>query len=258
MSRGYHTLIQLPYPERSRFIPQYDEEVQGHFGAFRFHRHYDNPPDPATPDSFRSFYCPACETLWLEGFEGPLSATNHPSHNTLFHEDSGQSRRSMVIYVSGACPGDGVHSKRSSAGVFFGHGSSYNLSHILLTPRPTKQTADINAAIATVRHVRNTVGPNREEAVRGREGIHFERRWRDGWITPYLDYHRNNWIFRLIIVTDSSYLVESLCKHRKGWQLEPNSSVYRDDKGTPLPNGALFGDLVNEIDLLSRDGVDVV
>ena len=260
MFGGLPTLRHLPYPERSRFIPQYDEEVRGSHETLRICKDYTNLPNDATPGPLSNVYCGSCETSWLVGFDGFELANYHPYHNTLFHGYSGQSRRSMVVYlyVTGARSGDVATPGRSSVSVVFGPGSSHNLDYIVRTPTPTKLTAEIMAAIAALRKIRETVGPRQEESVRASEGVNLESCWRDGWITPPLEYHRNNWIFRLIVVTCSVDLVECLCKHRQRWQLEPNSSVYRDYRGGLLPNGALWRQLVIEIDLLSRDGVDVM
>jgi hypothetical protein len=258
MFGGLPTLRHLPYPERSRFVPQYDEEVRGTHQNLRIHKDYNNVPNHAIPGTLNTVSCGSCETTWLVGFAGVQSANHHPFHNTLYHEYSGQSRRSMVVQVIGTCPGDGAPSGRPFVGVFFGHGSSHNLNQIIRTPIHTRLAAEIVAATVAVRKVRETVRPRREETIRASFGAHLESCWRDGWGTTPLEYHRNNWIFRLIVYTDLTDLVECLCKHRRSWRLEPNSSVYRDSKYAPLPNGALFGELVQEIDLLSRDGVEVM
>jgi hypothetical protein len=65
-------------------------------------------------------------------------------------------------------------------------------------------------------------------------------------------------IFRLVIVTDSSYLVECLCKYKRAWRLAPNRVDLRDYNRAPLPDGPLLVRLLEEISELSRDGVDVV
>jgi len=255
---GYPTLRQLPHPEKSRYIPQYDEELLGPDAIARIAKDYNNLPDPDTPDKLRYFYCNACKTTWLIGFNGIRSAADHPFHNTLFHEVSGQAKRSMIVHVDGSCSGDGATSAKSSAGIVFGPRSPHNMNHVLSTPQPTKQTAEILAATAAVRHVRRNVRPDRVKIVREEEGTHVEHRWRDNWTTPRLECHRNKWIFRLIIATSSSYLVESLCRTRRGWQLNTKIADYRDNKGAPLRNGALLVDLLEEIDILSRDGVDIM
>ena len=163
----------------------------------------------------------------------------------------------MVVHVSGVCLGDGDPPGKSSVGIFHGPGSSYSFNHLSPHRGPTKEIADIMAATAAVRYVHRTVRPKREELVRATDGTHLEHRWRDGWITPRLECHRENWMFRLIVVTDSSYLVECLCKDRRDWQLNTQSVDFKDGKGAPLAYGALFIHLLEEIDLLSQAGVDV-
>jgi hypothetical protein len=119
MSGGLPTigLRQLPYPERSRFVPQYDEEIWGRHEALRTGKDYINLPNDPTSGTLPTVYCGVCETTWLVGFDGVQSAKHHPFHNTLFHEYSGQSRRSTVVHVFAACSGDGATSGRSYAGI---------------------------------------------------------------------------------------------------------------------------------------------
>ena len=256
---GHPDLRHLPLPERSRYIPQYDEEIIVHEGAFRRGKDHDNLPNSLTLNASRYHYCEACQTTWLVGSEGTESAKVHPSHDTLLHKNSRQSRRSMVVHVAGACFDDGATAGKFSAGIIFGPGSLYNLRKILRNPDTTKQTAVILAAANAVKHVREFVRPKREETVRAIGGTHSEHRWQDGssWTTSNSECHRNEWMFRLIVVTDSSYVVECLCKHRRRWQLGLKSVDHRDNNGAPLPNGRLLGHLLKEINILSRDGVDV-
>ena len=254
---GHRALRYLPLPELSRYMPQYDEQLLGYDEAFRIAAEDSNMPTPPTPVALPCVYCGACETTWLIGLQGRDSAEEHPSHDTLYHEDSRQSRRSMMVGVHGACSDDGAPSGRSSFGVFFGPQSSYNFSRIPNTPSPTKETAEIAAAAAAVRHVRKVVRPRREEMVRADVGIHFVDRWSIGWTTPRFEHHRNKWIFKLIVITDSTYLVECLCRWRRGWYVEADS-LFGVKSGAPLLNGALLFNLLEEIDLLSRDGVDVM
>lgn len=166
----------------------------------------------------------------------------------------------MVVCIAGACSDDGATEGKFSAGIFFGPGSLYNLKKVLRNPDTTEQTAAILAATNAVKHVREFVRPKREETVRALGGTHSEHRWQDGssWTTSHLECHRNKWMFRLIVVTDSRYLVECLCKHRGGWRLGLNSVDHRDNNGAPLSNGCLLVSLLKEINILSRDGVDVM
>ena len=254
---GHKSLRYLPLPELSRYIPQYDEQILGYDEAFSIALEGTNTLISPTPFALPCIYCGACETTWLIGFQGRKSAEEHPSHDTLFHECSRQSRRSMLISVYGACSDDAAPTGKSSFGVFFGPGSSYNLSSIASTPSPTKQTAEIAAAAAAVRHVRRTVRREREKIVRTRIGVHSVDRWSVGWTTPRLERLQNNWVFKLIVITDSKYLVECLCRYRRGWCLE-SDSLYGVTSRAPLLNGALLFDLLKEIDVLSRCGVDVM
>jgi hypothetical protein len=253
---GHPALSHLPPPAKSRYMLEVDEQLLGYDAIFRMTDEDRIPPLNQTP-ALPYVYCAACETTWLVGLEGEESAKNHPYHNTLFQRDSGQSRRSMVVRVKGTCSNDNAPSDKSSVEIFFGPGSSYNIISNLNTLSPTEQTAEILAATHAMCQVRKKVRSKREEIVRAKEGIYLEDRWSIGWSTPRLERHRNNWIFRLIVITESTYLVECLWRHRQGWQLKPDS-LYRDSQGAPLLHGALFVDLLKEIDLLSRDGVEVM
>lgn len=190
-------------PETSRYKPEQDEQLLGYDEILRRTTKSSNVPIAPTTAPLPCVYCVACETSWLQGFGGRKSAEEHPSHHTLFHACSWQSRRSMVVSVDGACSDDGAPSGTSSFGVFFDPESPNNLSSIANTPSPTKQTAEIVAAARAVRHVRTIVRPKREEIVRAHIGIHLEDFWQVGWTTPRLERHRNNWIFRLTVVTES-------------------------------------------------------
>ncbi|GAB7334055.1 hypothetical protein MBLNU13_g06140t1 [Cladosporium sp. NU13] len=157
---GHAAFKYLPIPETSQYMPERDEQLLGYDEAIRVAKGYTNMPIAPAPDYVN---CAACETTWLVGYQGLESAANHPSHNTLFHHYSWQSRRSMVVRVHGACSDDGATPGKSSMGVFFGPKSSYNTSGILPTPSPTKQTAEILAAISAVRCVRSTVKSSNEK-----------------------------------------------------------------------------------------------
>lgn len=253
---GNAALKHLPIPERSRYRPENDEQLLRYHQIPRINTGYESLPITERP-AFRYVYCPDCQMTWLVGLEGEESAKNHPFHNTPFHKSIWQSRRSLVVHVHVACSDDGATSGKSSVGIFFGAGSPYNLKYIPATHDSTKQTAEILAATEAVRHVRRYVRPDREEIVRTKNDIHREDSWSGPWSTPRLERHRNNWLFRLIVVTDSKYLVECLCSHRRFWQLKPDS-VPRVHNGAPLLNGALFVELLEEIDRLSREGVEVM
>jgi ribonuclease HI len=248
-------------PSLSRFIPQHDEQVLGPRNTIHIRTDYDIPPSPDTPDKLQFTYCRHCNATWLVGNNGSEAAKAHPSHNTHYHDFTGQSRRSLVVHVDGACPGNGPNSTRSSIGVYFGHGSSHNISRLLPESRPTNQTAELSAAIAALQHVRTSVRPQREVMVRAGppDGVQFHTlcRWEDGKITTPTECLRNVWHFRLIIATDSAYLVNCLCQYRKDWTFNAQTQTYYTRNGKAVKNSALFAELVKEIDLISRVGVQV-
>lgn len=131
---GYPTLKRLPQPKTSRYFPECDGQILGHHEVFRIAKDFENSRIPRTPVTVLPLYCRDCETTWLVGLNGVQSAEIHPSHNALFHNYSGQSRRSMMVHMHGACSGGSGVSRKSSAGIFVGPGSSYNLSHTLPLP----------------------------------------------------------------------------------------------------------------------------
>ena len=59
---GRPALLHLPHPERSRYVPQYDEQLLGQDEIFKIVKDYNNLPDPATSDTLRYRHCEACET----------------------------------------------------------------------------------------------------------------------------------------------------------------------------------------------------
>lgn len=253
---GNAALRHLPLAEWSRYRSERDEQLLGYDEVARIDHGYASLPITERPAP-RYVYCEDCQTTWLVGLEGEVSAKNHPFHNTLFQKQIWQSRRSLVVHVHGACPDDGAALGKSSVGIFFGAASSYNRRYIESTPDPTQLTAGIVAATRAVHHVRKNFIPNRQGIARTARGVHWEDRWSPDWSTSRLERYRNNWMFRLIIVTDSIYLVECLCNYRRGWKLTPGST-YLDSHGAPLQNGALFVELLGEIDKLAREGVEVM
>ncbi|KAI0013857.1 hypothetical protein F4779DRAFT_639013 [Xylariaceae sp. FL0662B] len=67
-----------------------------------------------------------------------------------------------------------------------------------------------------------------------------------------------NWNLRLVIATDSSYLVECLCSHIKKWSFEPLTKTYRNAKGKSIKNSDLFAAISNEVRLLSQEPEQVL
>lgn len=228
----------------SVFFPQVDREILG--PEYNSTTEYFDPPSrPLNPDHSRFHYCNDCEVTWLEGDEGPTAASDHPTHDTLYFEDTDKSRRTLIVHIDGACPGNGVTPIQSSIGVYFGPQSSHNTSRLLNNPNPTNQSAELTAAIYAIQRVRNTVRPRREQIVGQR------------YATASADRLRDTEQFRLVVATDSSYVVECMCEHIHNWSFDPRTGTYANGNGEIRKNSALFFTLVTEVHLLSEVGVRV-
>lgn len=94
---------------------------------------------------------------------------------------------SLVVYIDGACRGNGTPQARASYGVYFGPGSPYNTNGLLPTAVPQSSTrAEIEALAAALKVIREVCGND----------------------------------FRLVyikIATDSKFLVDAMALHVEGW-----------------------------------------
>ena len=63
----------------------------------------------------------------------------------------------------------------------------------------------------------------------------------------------NMTISRLVVITDSTYLVEGLTKHVWEWEYKG----YKNAKGKDVVNGEVFKELHKRIGKLESDGMDV-
>ncbi|EPS45060.1 hypothetical protein H072_1003 [Dactylellina haptotyla CBS 200.50] len=228
----------------ARFMPQWDDEVLGPANTFRIEKDYNNPPKPTAPDQLQSHYCTECELTWLVGKEGLEAATGHPSHHTLYHEYQGTSR-SLLVYIDGACPRNGLNATKSAIGVHFGPQSSHNHSQMLNDPDPTSQKAEITAAIEAMRYVRTVVVPRRKSLVqaasRGNSSHAIQKANK----------------FRLILSTDSSYLVDCTCNHMNKWVFDKVGQVWKNGQGKVIQNGEGFRKIREEVESLSMVGIQV-
>ncbi|RKK10407.1 hypothetical protein BFJ66_g17584 [Fusarium oxysporum f. sp. cepae] len=181
----------------ARFIPQRDEEILGPANT----RNTLTNPD------------------WLVGEKGPDAAASHLSHHTLVHNYSG-ARRSLVVFIDGACPANGPAALQASVGVYFGPESPKNISRLIDTSRPTNQLAEITAAVEAMRQVRSVVVPERRILLKGSSPR----------TTP--DTLRDARRFRLVLATDSSYLVDCMCKYMPQWTFDNLNRVIATAEAT--------------------------
>ncbi|KAH7461601.1 hypothetical protein FOMA001_g19004 [Fusarium oxysporum f. sp. matthiolae] len=202
----------------ARFIPQRDEEILGRRTLETLLPTPSADPE-CTPGRISLTYCGVCGVSWLVGEKGPDAAASHLSHHTLVHNYSG-ARRSLVVFIDGACPANGPAALQASVGVYFGPESPKNISRLIDTSRPTNQLAEITAAVEAMRQVRSVVVPERRILLKGSSPR----------TTP--DTLRDARRFRLVLATDSSYLVDCMCKYMPQWTFDNLNRVIATAEAT--------------------------
>jgi len=221
----------------ARFLPQSDEEIVGPGAKFR--KDWQARTSTITRPTYH--FCESCGLTWLVGEKGTSAARSHPSHHTLFHEYAG-TRRSLVVWLDGACLGNGSSDARAGIGGYFGSDSRYNISEALPSPpegRATSQKAELTAAARTLRTVRSQVVPARQTLCAAAGG------------------DRDAMHFRLVAVTDSSYLVECMCEHLPNWTENAATGVLESKKGKAIANSVEFMEVIGEVKELAKVGVQV-
>ncbi len=220
----------------NRFMPQWDEQILGPANTFHIMKDYDTPPKPEQLQVSALLACSQCELTWLVGEAGQSAAASHPSHHTLHHEYAGTSR-SLIVRTDGACINNGQPHAKAGIGVYFAPNSQYNISSpARSSSAPTNQKAELHALLRAMQVVRKDIVPARSILV---------------------NHNRDKKHFRLVLVTDSSYAVECMCKHWKGWKVV-EGEVLRNQKGEDIANSKELLALKVEVEELSRVGVQVV
>lgn len=244
-------------PAPSKYVPQYDEQLQSPMVSSITPDDHNEMDHPDIPNTLEYHYCSDCELNWLVGFDRLVMASLHPSHPTLCHDYSGQTKRSLVVHIDSVIPPQSPQKRESAFGMCFGPRSKHNIASIVPSRHATHQFTDLSAAIASLRHVRTRVWPEREAIVRADAGSHTDLTWLDGWTTPSADLQRGILNFRLILATNASCVVSFACDKRHTWILDAANRTFRGREGRPLKNGALFAKLDGEIQALSHIGVQI-
>ena len=116
-----------------------------------------------------SKYCEDCQLTWMTATLG--SAEGEPYDDECPHHDSiggtCAEQRKIIVYIDGACPGNGTQTAFGGLGVYFGPSSSYNLSAPLINSEaansPTSQKAELQAAASALQIIRNDCMPARRQ-----------------------------------------------------------------------------------------------
>jgi hypothetical protein len=246
------------YPEFLQYIPQYDEQLLGPAVNFLIQEPFEKP----NYVKLETYNCEDCQLKWLVGFKGPTNAESHPSHHTLSQKNTAQTKRSLIVHICGTCvlPPE-VPSHKSSMAVYFAPFSRYNISKRLHSPILTDTSVAKVAATAALKKVRTEICPRREEE------IHTMPRFQvnitsqdDGWTTPPSETALNVWRFRLLVATDSWPLIEFVWGKSRWYvnnNMSKNRAPQRHDSVEPVTNEAIDEELLEELDLLARLGIQV-
>ena len=126
--------------------------------------------------------------------------------------ENGTDTRSIVISIDGACRGNGRAGARASYGVFWGNDANYNEASVLPEELPqTNQVAELWAVKVSLEQVQRRLDVGNGEINGG---------------TPC----------KILVLTDSSYVVKGLSEHIWKWRLNGFLSAKRQS----VVNGDLF------------------
>jgi len=228
----------------ARFMPQWDSQVLGPANTLALDMNHKSPPRPSPVSALDFFLCSICQLTWLVGEVGKAAAADHPSHHAYTHVYAG-SNRSLIVYTDGACLMNGTSAARAAIGVNFGEHSKFNISESFDLPgQHSSQRAELYAVARALEAVRTHILPERRRHVEGAEGGQNKRAVRD---TMHL---------RLIVTTDSSYVVESMCSHISKWTMGSNGLLVNKRKEI-IKNSEGFLRIQSEVKQLAQVGVQV-
>lgn len=170
-----------------------------------------------------------CNLTWPLDDEGTYTIANDKSRKICSH------RHVLIVHTDAPSVSDGQSNARAGMGVYFCPNSKHNLSTPLKHDVSTNQKAELEAMYHASRIVRSDVAP------RLFNGNGYPAR------------------FRVIIVTDSSYVVECLCRHWKNLvKVDGQRRVLVNNDERKIKNSDMFLAINHEVRQLSRVGVQVM
>jgi ribonuclease HI len=135
-------------------------------------------------------------------------------------------RNTIVVAIDGACRNNGQTNATASYGIFFAPDSPLNSNGKVPAPSSdsvhTNQKAELYALSKTLDIIEEKFGDNIQ-------------------------------ISRVVVITDSTYVVDCLAKHIWDWEY----NGYKNVKGKLVVNGEVFKELHKRIEKLEGDGMDV-
>jgi hypothetical protein len=145
--------------------------------------------------------------------------------------------------------------------VYFAPFSKHNIFKRLYSPIITDTSAAKVAATAALKQVRTEICPQREEELHTTPRAYFNITWHDdGWTTPSCEMVRSVWRFRLLVATEPWPLILFVWE-KSTWYIDnnmsKNRSPRRDDSVGPETDETIDKELLEELDLLARLGIQV-
>ncbi|TPX18363.1 uncharacterized protein E0L32_011738 [Thyridium curvatum] len=217
--------------QTTRYIPQWDINLIGPYEYKRISPDFDQPESPKTPDALKTFFCKDCRGLtWLCSSTFLEESRTHPSHHCAYNygmeagnktnelSGSGTARSILVQAIGLPLPAKSSANGGAGLGLFFGPESEHNCQLSVLykdlfsteggpvPDRPFEKIDDNNgptllAVSKLLLQMRDTVAPEhrvRVDAVTEGNMRHARIKARR---------------VRLIIETDSEYIVDLFTKH---------------------------------------------
>ena len=152
----------------------------------------------------------------------------------------------MLVFVDGACASNGATDARAGVGIYFGPASKYNLSEAFtLQGVVTNQRAELHAVARAMEIVRHQVIPQRKQIIAAAAPNRDAEDVRD-----LVKLH-------LVIVTDSSYVVEGMCSYFKNWTYKESKQSLVNKKGEKVKNSEGFMRIKEGVEPLSMIGIQV-
>ncbi|KAI5918437.1 hypothetical protein F4810DRAFT_691913 [Camillea tinctor] len=269
-----------------RFIPQWDEQVEGVqiWDISRRFKHVSlKPPSPLPPDQLKTTYCSECQLTWITGDTG-AQGHSHPTHNALSARDTVPyiiEQRSIIVHICGENRemGDGRKDGVGRLGIYFGPNSKYNHSEpIYLTgDSATRRCAQIHAVRLALLIVKENVVPDYVTNV--------ERIDKANSTSPPYNPHQmlkkyrvekpfepddasqdrvSEMNIRLVLATGSKNLVDLFCDQIDQWQYDEETQELRrparkggKKKGLAIKNNEIISDIYNELNELAGAPVGI-
>ncbi|KAI9649927.1 hypothetical protein NHQ30_002512 [Ciborinia camelliae] len=141
--------------------------------------------------------------------------------------------KSRVIFVDGACRGNGQEGARAAFGVYFGDKAPDNDSGFVDRHLPqTNQVAELFAAIMALDTVMKDLDKDIKNRVVGTQGRQ---------------------LCSILIITDSAYVVDGISEWIYKWKV----NGFKTSTGNPVTNAKLFEELDYRVDRFNRYDVPV-